>query len=90
MEKAAREALKVDESQPTSSVQIRLPDGSRMVVKVNHGHTVGDVRTYLAAARPDVGEFVLQGAFPPKELKDDSATLEAAGLLGAALLLRKK
>lgn len=34
------EELSVDPSQPTTSLQIRLLDGSRKVVKANHSHTV--------------------------------------------------
>ncbi|KAI9488832.1 hypothetical protein BDB00DRAFT_771801 [Zychaea mexicana] len=39
----------VDESQPTTSLQIRLGDGSRLIAKFNHTHTVGDVRRYIDA-----------------------------------------
>lgn len=33
-----------DESQPTTSIQLRLADGSRMVAKFNLTHTVADIR----------------------------------------------
>ncbi|ORE11061.1 SEP-domain-containing protein [Rhizopus microsporus var. microsporus] len=39
----------VDESQPMTSIQIRLGDGSRMVAKLNHTHTIGDIRQYIEA-----------------------------------------
>ncbi len=35
-----------DESQPTTSIQLRLADGSRMVAKFNLSHTVGDIRRW--------------------------------------------
>ncbi len=34
----------VDEGQPTTSLQLRLADGSRMVARFNLSHTIGDVR----------------------------------------------
>ena len=33
-----------DESLPTTSIQIRLSDGSRMVARFNYSHTVRDIR----------------------------------------------
>ena len=59
---------------------------------LNHTHTVGDLRRYVTTARPQlaVSEFTLRTSYPPKELTDDGATLDAAGLLNAALLLRRK
>lgn len=35
-----------DESQPTTSIQLRLADGSRMVAKFNLTHTVADIRRW--------------------------------------------
>ena len=31
--------------------QVRLADGSRLIVKLNHTHTVSDLRTYISTAR---------------------------------------
>ena len=31
--------------------QVRLADGSRLIVKLNHSHTVSDLRTYITTAR---------------------------------------
>lgn len=33
-----------DETQPTTSIQIRLSDGSRVVARFNYSHTVRDIR----------------------------------------------
>lgn len=89
---AADESVKVDESQPTTNLQIRLSDGSRLVIKLNHSHTVGDLRNYIKVSRPEYRdrEFSLLTTFPNKELTDNSATLKDANLLGAAILLRLK
>jgi len=89
-EKAAQAGLKLDESQPTASIQVRLPDGKRLVVKVNHAHTVADVRQFVGVARPDIPSFSLHTTFPPKELSNSAVTVKDAGLIGAAILLRQK
>ena len=49
-------SLNVDASAAVTQVQIRLPDGKRLVAKLNQeGHTVADLRRFVAAARPDYG-----------------------------------
>ncbi|KAI7896695.1 uncharacterized protein EV154DRAFT_535637 [Mucor mucedo] len=37
----------VDESQPTTNIQIRLGNGTRLTAKLNHTHTVGDIRHFI-------------------------------------------
>lgn len=44
----------VDDSKPTTSLQIRLADGSRMVAKFNHSHTISDIRRFIRASRPEM------------------------------------
>jgi hypothetical protein len=41
----------VDESKPTTSLQLRLADGSRMVARFNTTHTVGDIRRFIHVSR---------------------------------------
>ena len=82
--------LQVAPEAPQTTIQIRLDDGSRLVATLNHAHTVADLRRYVTTARPHLSEFTLRTSYPPKELTDDAATLESAGLLNAALLLRRK
>ncbi|KIZ03042.1 NSFL1 cofactor [Monoraphidium neglectum] len=80
----------VDESKPTTSLQLRLYDGERMVARFNHTHTLADVRRFIRASRPDMSApYTLNTAFPPAPVKDEGATLEAAGLLNAVLIQRK-
>lgn len=80
--------FKVDDSKPTTQVQIRLGDGSRMVGRFNEDHTVADVRRYVNAAHPGMASrsYVLQASFPPKPLTDEEATLKQAGLVGAVVI----
>ena len=82
--------LQVAADAPQTTIQIRLDDGSRLVATLNHAHTVADLRRYVTTARPHLSDFTLRTSYPPKELTDNAATLESAGLLNAALLLRRK
>ncbi|KAJ3297230.1 hypothetical protein HDU79_004354 [Rhizoclosmatium sp. JEL0117] len=83
-------ALAIDSTQPVTTLQIRLADGTRMVAKLNHSHTVGDVRRFINASR--VGEssrpYAIMTTFPNKDLTDDSVTLKEAGLINAVVVQR--
>lgn len=80
----------MDESQPTTSIQLRLHDGSRMVARLNTTHTVADIRRFIRAARPDTPTgYQLMTGFPPAPITDEDKTLEAAGLLNAVINQRK-
>lgn len=46
-EEEARQQFQIDESQPTTNVQIRLADGSRLLGHFNQVHTIDDVRRYI-------------------------------------------
>ncbi|XP_064476804.1 NSFL1 cofactor p47-like [Ornithodoros turicata] len=89
-EDAARKAVPLDASQPSTSIQIRLADGSRIVAKLNDTHTIADVRNYIVAARPEYAgsTFVLLTTFPHKELEDEKASLKDANLLNAVIVQR--
>ncbi|KAK8843485.1 hypothetical protein IAR55_007144 [Kwoniella newhampshirensis] len=80
--------FEVDESKPTTNVQLRLGDGTRLVAKVNLSHTVDDLRNYVSLARPSSRPFVLQTTFPSRELSDPSETIEAAKLQNAVVVQR--
>lgn len=41
--------FEVDQTLPTTSVQVRLADGTRMVSRMNLTHTVGDIRNFINA-----------------------------------------
>ena len=46
-EQEAKSAVSVDNNSPTTTVQIRLADGSRLVATLNHTHTIADLRRYI-------------------------------------------
>mmetsp|Transcript_11446 Transcript_11446/g.32497 ORF Transcript_11446/g.32497 Transcript_11446/m.32497 type:complete len:158 (+) Transcript_11446:658-1131(+) len=80
----------IDVSQPATSLQLRMADGGRMVAQFNLSHTVGDIRRFIRASRPDVvGAFRLMTAFPSHELADNSQTIEAAGLKNAVVIVKQ-
>lgn len=89
-EGAANRALNVDASQPTTNVQIRLADGSRVVVTLNHNHTIGDLRKYITIARPQYAAslFSLMTTFPNRELSEDKISLKDANLLNSVVMQR--
>jgi len=75
-----------------ANIQVRVADGSRLIVKLNHTNTVGDLRLYINTARPQYQgvQYSLLTTFPNKELTEDTATIASAGLVGAAVLQRLK
>ena len=77
--------LVLDESAPVTTLQVRMADGSRKLVKANHTHTVAQLKAHVATFAPGVA-FTLKGGFPPKPLEDDSLTLAEAKLLNESIV----
>ena len=50
-EKAAQQKVNFSDANPVANIQVRLADGSRLIVKLNHSHTVSDLRSYINTAR---------------------------------------
>ncbi|KAL8461520.1 hypothetical protein ACS0TY_032055 [Phlomoides rotata] len=82
------EDLVVDKSQPSTSIQLRLADGTRMVAHFNHHHTIADIRSFIDASRQGGSRsYQLQTVgFPPKVLSDLTQTIEQAGLLNSVVI----
>ena len=80
--------LVVDETLPSTSVQLRLADGTRMITHFNYHHTVNDIRAFINASRPGGAQnyhLQLMG-FPPKLLSDPTQTIEQAGLANSVVI----
>mmetsp|Transcript_41170 Transcript_41170/g.47404 ORF Transcript_41170/g.47404 Transcript_41170/m.47404 type:complete len:119 (+) Transcript_41170:392-748(+) len=75
----------VDDSKPTTKLQIRFHNGERQVVAFNLTHTVGDLHMYIMMAAPVDGSYQLLTGFPPKPVGDPELSIEEAGLKGAAI-----
>ncbi|WOK95114.1 hypothetical protein Cni_G03821 [Canna indica] len=80
--------LSVDDSFPSTSIQLRLADGTRMVARFNTYHTIGDIRAFIDASRPGSARtYQLQTVdFPPKKLNDLSKTIDEAGLANSVII----
>ncbi|CAH8448747.1 unnamed protein product [Schistosoma intercalatum] len=80
----------VDDTKPVTQIQIRLPDGSRFVIRLNNFHTIGDIRRAIISERPDLASrlFALMTSYPTRELNEDTQTLEDGDLLNSSLLVR--
>ncbi|XP_006881457.1 PREDICTED: NSFL1 cofactor p47 isoform X3 [Elephantulus edwardii] len=89
-EAKASSSIAINESEPTTNIQIRLADGGRLVQKFNHSHRISDVRLFIVDARPAMAatSFVLMTTFPNKELADENQTLKEANLLNAVIVQR--
>ncbi|KAG8488372.1 hypothetical protein CXB51_016355 [Gossypium anomalum] len=80
--------LVVDTSLPTTSIQLRLSDGTRMISRFNHHHTIRDIRGFIDASRPGgATNYQLQTmGFPPKQLTDLDQTIEQAGIANSVVI----
>ena len=79
------EELTLDPAAPTTTLQVRMADGSRKIVKANHAHTIAQLKAHVATFAPGVA-FTLKGGFPPKPLEDGSLTLAEAKLLNESIV----
>lgn len=81
----------VDPSQPQTTLQIRLADGTRLVTQFNLSATMDDVYAFVGGARLATGrEFVLQTIFPTKVLERGGTTVEEERLQGGTVVMRWK
>jgi len=84
------EDVKIDESQPTTSVQIRCADGSRLVGKFNLSHTVKDIRRFIDKSKGVVSNYDIFSSFPSKAISDESQTIQTAGLANSVVIQKPK
>lgn len=78
--------MAIDEALPTTSLQIRLAAGGRLVSQFNTSHTLTDVYDFVERSAPSEGrQYTLLTPFPRKEYSKDGTTIEAAGLLKGVL-----
>ncbi|KAJ7338853.1 hypothetical protein JRQ81_012755 [Phrynocephalus forsythii] len=82
----------IDDSMPTTKIQIRLADGSRLIQRFNQTHRIIDIRNFIIWSRPWLAttDFVLLTTFPHKELTDESLTLQESDILNTVILQQLK
>ncbi|XP_044280312.1 UBX domain-containing protein 2B isoform X1 [Varanus komodoensis] len=85
-------AILIDDSMPTTKIQIRLADGSRLIQRFNQTHRIIDIRNFIIQSRPlfATTDFVLLTTFPHKELTDESLTLQESDILNTVILQQLK
>lgn len=78
----------VDQTLPSTSIQLRLADGARIISRFNYHHSIRDIRGFIDAARPGGSRtYQLQTVgFPPKLLDDLDQTIEQAGLANSVVI----
>lgn len=74
----------VDADQPTTTIQVRLANGTRLRATLNLSHTVADLEAYVRA-NSDSHAFVLLAGYPPVRLDDKDKSILDAGLKGASV-----
>ncbi|XP_043646294.1 NSFL1 cofactor p47 [Drosophila teissieri] len=83
------QSLQLNERAATTTVQLRMADGSRVAGRFNVDHNVGDLYRYARLARPEFSDrsFVLMTAFPRQELvESDTRTLVQANLCNVVVI----
>ncbi|KAH8036082.1 hypothetical protein HPB51_017738 [Rhipicephalus microplus] len=89
----AKAGIGLDESKPTTNIQIRLSDGSRYgALELSNFFFCPSYAVAIVNARPEyeAATFLLLTTFPHKELTDENATLKDANLLNAVIVQRLK
>ncbi|GAW19446.1 hypothetical protein ANO14919_089330 [Xylariales sp. No.14919] len=71
---AATPGTSVDESQPTVTIRIQMPDGTRLPARFNTSQAISDIYDFISRASPDLraGGWVLATTFPNKDHTDKS------------------
>ena len=82
---AAVDAPVVDDGAPKTTLQLRLASGKRVRATLNLTHTVAHLDALVRAEGAGDAPYVLLAGYPPAPLADPAATIEAAGLKGAAV-----
>jgi UBX domain-containing protein 1 len=75
------------EGQPSTKIRVQFQDGSILTLTVNHSTTIANLRIYIHEHRPElpIMKMQLKCTFPPKELKNNQATVIEEGLKMATI-----
>lgn len=91
MQTRAQAAITLNEGEPTTRIQFRLPMGHRITGTFNPSMTVVDhLRTFVVSADPGFAFnlFSFFAGFPPHMLEDEGLTIESAGLNNSVVNVR--
>jgi len=79
----------IDESKPTTTLQVKTVDGKKLRIKINVDATVLQLAATIHSLGAGADSYILSAGFPPKDIVDGSQTLAQAGLQGSSLTLKK-
>jgi len=83
---ANAQQITVDNTKPTTKLQLTFANGNRVVAVFNQDHTIEQVRSHMEALKPCGKPFELKTTYPPKTLENLTMTLKEAGLINAAVV----
>jgi len=83
------EDIKIDETQPTTNIQIRCADGSKLIGKFNLTHTIKDIRRFIDKSK-GISNYDIFSSFPSKIIADESQTISTAGLANSVVIQKPK
>jgi len=75
----------VDESKPTTTVQVRTIQGKKIRIKINQDATVYQLAAMVMRDSGVGTAFSLSAGFPPVDVLDGSLSVKDAGLVGASI-----
>mmetsp|Transcript_3523 Transcript_3523/g.5485 ORF Transcript_3523/g.5485 Transcript_3523/m.5485 type:complete len:193 (+) Transcript_3523:408-986(+) len=76
----------VDDSQPSTLLQVRTSQGKKLRIKLNQSATVLQLAAVIIRdTGADADRFTLSAGYPPADIMDGSLSLKDAGLLSAAI-----
>ncbi|CAD5226631.1 unnamed protein product [Bursaphelenchus xylophilus] len=86
----AQNNVGLKEGEPTGRIQVRQPNGERLIGTFNPSHTVEDVRSFIVTALPDWSfhPFQLFTTFPNKLIDDESKTVKETDILNAVVVIK--
>ena len=84
---AATKGHEVDPNKPTTSLQIRLADGTRLQARFNLDHTVNDIRQFINRSQPQQQRnYDIITTMPRQVYSDGNQTIQDAGLANSAVV----
>ena len=81
----------LDPNVPSTSIAIRLLNGTRLVIKVNVTSPVSELGQHIATAQGmdnNNQPYVLTSGYPPRIVEDLNISIEEAGLMGSQVVLK--
>ena len=91
IENQNRKPIEIDENQETTSIQVKLINGSRLLIRVNLFHTISDIYAHIrhVDCANVQGSFILASGHPLVNLVDMNKTVDEAELKNSIIFQKK-